>query len=443
MLRQCPECATVAGSDDRFCGECGTTLPVAPLCDECGEAVGEDDRFCGECGTALGAGHAAESPPEPETPEESGDEPWPHDRKSADSSRTMLLVAAAVLVTVLLIGAWWWLAGLGTAPSPAAASIEAPVVSGDAEEGLEVSPATGPGVAGSTAEAPEASAPRAAAQRDSSPGPNERELPTPIREVDPPGRAAPASPPDVAGRGVAGSTEPVPEDADTSAAAERQTARRSAVEPAPGAFSEPQRLRLRVTSDPPGARVLVDGAITAGVTPYELELDSFDPLTIGARLEGHEELDLFFDPTATGGQPGDRLMVHLPLVPLDGAAPAGKGTGESGDPGAGTSSGGANPAEAEPSPPVVVQPVKIHHVAPRYPANARRAGVEGVVVLEATVGVDGSVGNVTVVRGPGRGLREAAIEAVRQWRYRPGTVDGEATEMLIGVQVQFSIDGAA
>ena len=57
-------------------------------------------------------------------------------------------------------------------------------------------------------------------------------------------------------------------------------------------------------------------------------------------------------------------------------------------------------------------------VDPVYPDPARRSGVEGTVVLDATIGADGRVTDVAVVRGLPLGVSEAAANAVRHWLYR-------------------------
>lgn len=59
----CPKCGTTAKADDRFCGRCGTALPVAQACAQCGQALQPGDRFCGRCGArvAEGAGAGAAS----------------------------------------------------------------------------------------------------------------------------------------------------------------------------------------------------------------------------------------------------------------------------------------------------------------------------------------------------------------------------------------------
>jgi len=61
----------------------------------------------------------------------------------------------------------------------------------------------------------------------------------------------------------------------------------------------------------------------------------------------------------------------------------------------------------------------VTRVDPSYPERARRAGAEGTVVLDATIGPDGRVVRVDVVHGLPFGLSEAAVDAVRRWRYRP------------------------
>lgn len=70
-------------------------------------------------------------------------------------------------------------------------------------------------------------------------------------------------------------------------------------------------------------------------------------------------------------------------------------------------------------------PQSILRVEPEYPASALEKGIEGTVVLNIQLFEDGSVGEVKVIRSlmPGEGgLDEAAIAAVRQWRYKPGIV---------------------
>jgi TonB family protein len=73
---------------------------------------------------------------------------------------------------------------------------------------------------------------------------------------------------------------------------------------------------------------------------------------------------------------------------------------------------------------------------PNYPAEALRARVEGTVTLRATVDRTGAVQSVQLIGGPPI-LAPAAIEAVRQWRYAPTTLNGQAVECTEDISVIF------
>jgi periplasmic protein TonB len=80
----------------------------------------------------------------------------------------------------------------------------------------------------------------------------------------------------------------------------------------------------------------------------------------------------------------------------------------------------------------------IHDVAPQYPPEAGRARVEGTVVLMAVIGKDGSVQDVRVESGLPL-LAQAAIDAVRQWRYRPYLLNGEPVEVDSRITINFTL----
>ena len=84
----------------------------------------------------------------------------------------------------------------------------------------------------------------------------------------------------------------------------------------------------------------------------------------------------------------------------------------------------------------VPPPAKIHDVPPVYPPAAREAGVQGLVILEATIDPAGEVGNIEVLRSVPE-LEEAAIAAVEQWRYEPTLVDGAPVSVLMTVTINF------
>ena len=86
----------------------------------------------------------------------------------------------------------------------------------------------------------------------------------------------------------------------------------------------------------------------------------------------------------------------------------------------------------------ISRPERIHYVAPEYPALARAARREGTVILEAVLDTDGSVREARVLR-PMPLLDEAALEAVRQWRFTPTLLNGEPVPVVLTVTVVFSL----
>lgn len=82
----------------------------------------------------------------------------------------------------------------------------------------------------------------------------------------------------------------------------------------------------------------------------------------------------------------------------------------------------------------------VHKVMPNYPPLAKQARIQGSVILQATIGKDGSIQNLHVLSGHPM-LTQAAIDAVRQWRYKPYLLNGEAVEVETTVQVNFTLSG--
>jgi periplasmic protein TonB len=87
----------------------------------------------------------------------------------------------------------------------------------------------------------------------------------------------------------------------------------------------------------------------------------------------------------------------------------------------------------------VTQPVLLWRKDPEYSAEARKAKLQGIVELGIEVNASGQVTNIRVLRGLGLGLDERAIDAVRQWKFRPGTVDGRAVATRAMVEVNFRL----
>ncbi len=80
----------------------------------------------------------------------------------------------------------------------------------------------------------------------------------------------------------------------------------------------------------------------------------------------------------------------------------------------------------------------VYDVAPKYPPEAGEARIEGTVVLLALIGKDGTVEDVRVERGLPV-LAQAAIEAVKKWRYRPYLLNGEPVEINSQITINFTL----
>ena len=78
------------------------------------------------------------------------------------------------------------------------------------------------------------------------------------------------------------------------------------------------------------------------------------------------------------------------------------------------------------------------YIEPTYPVTARHAGIEGTVILEATIDASGAVQDVRVLRSIPL-LDRAAMEAVARWRYTPTRLNGVAVPILLTVTVTFTL----
>lgn len=83
-------------------------------------------------------------------------------------------------------------------------------------------------------------------------------------------------------------------------------------------------------------------------------------------------------------------------------------------------------------------PRKVYDVSPTYPQDARLAGVQGVVILDVVIGKDGTVIELEVERSVSL-LDQAAIDAVRQWRFEVSQLNGEPIEVAMIVTVNFQL----
>ena len=88
---------------------------------------------------------------------------------------------------------------------------------------------------------------------------------------------------------------------------------------------------------------------------------------------------------------------------------------------------------------MIKPPARTKYVAPAYPEIARQARVQGVVTLEAIIGLDGRVAQARVLRSSQPLLDQAALDALRAWEYTPTLLNGQPTAVIMTVTVQFRL----
>jgi TonB family protein len=81
-----------------------------------------------------------------------------------------------------------------------------------------------------------------------------------------------------------------------------------------------------------------------------------------------------------------------------------------------------------------------HKVAPEYPYEARGQRVQGTVSMQALIATDGRIKELRIISGPSV-LLKPALDAVRQWRYRPYLLNGDPVEVMTTINVIFSLGG--
>ncbi len=101
----------------------------------------------------------------------------------------------------------------------------------------------------------------------------------------------------------------------------------------------------------------------------------------------------------------------------------------------------ASPGQNSSLPGALTGGILVHRVNPAYPTEALAARLEGDVVLQGVVGTDGLVRDIHAVSGDSR-LVEAAMEAVRHWRYEPFLANGEPVDVLSTLTVHFRLPRA-
>lgn len=120
-----------------------------------------------------------------------------------------------------------------------------------------------------------------------------------------------------------------------------------------------------------------------------------------------------------------------------GNSPRGRGgVGDKDGPSAGDGPGGINPGSQFGA---STKPVLIYSIEPEFTEEARKARIQGTVVLHAEVDERGQIHNIKVINPLGLGLDEKAIEAVRKWKFRPAMKNGRPVRSPAVIEVRFHI----
>jgi protein TonB len=102
------------------------------------------------------------------------------------------------------------------------------------------------------------------------------------------------------------------------------------------------------------------------------------------------------------------------------------------------------PPEAEPTGPIMVggdvkPPEKISAPQPQYTEIARKARIQGVVIVQAIIDKQGVVTNVKVLKPLPMGLDQAAAEAIKSWKFKPATLNGKPVAVYYNLTVNFTL----
>jgi TonB family protein len=182
--------------------------------------------------------------------------------------------------------------------------------------------------------------------------------------------------------------------------------------------------------------------ITKSGDVANIQLVSGHPMLAPAAIEAVKQWK--YDPYLLNGDPVEVETNVAVNFKLAGTAPAAGGTGDISEGPAGIVSNtpGDQASAAIPQrvrvSSGVAQGLLVSKVNPMYPPDARDQRIQGVVILQATIDKEGNVANLQLVSGHPL-LAPAAIEAVKQWKYRPYLLNGNPLEVNTQIQVNFTL----
>jgi protein TonB len=195
--------------------------------------------------------------------------------------------------------------------------------------------------------------------------------------------------------------------------------------------------------EPPSRGKLPRWSMTQLTPPMAVPRNQNPRLTVEPTLLGPPDLKI---PSPNDANFGDPLAAMLSASGGPGGG-GGIGTGEGGGIGSGNGGGlgpgsgggtGGGPFRAGTG--GVGYPSCLYCPEPQYSEDARKAKYQGTVVLQVVITPDGRATNIEIVKGPGLGLEEKAIEAVRTWRFKPALgPNGKAVATITPIEVTFRL----
>lgn len=102
------------------------------------------------------------------------------------------------------------------------------------------------------------------------------------------------------------------------------------------------------------------------------------------------------------------------------------------------------PPPTEPEGPIMVggdvkKPIRVFDPQPQYTEIARKARIQGVVIVQAIVTKEGEVQDVKILKGLPMGLDKAAADAVKNWKFKPATLNGKPVDVYFNLTVNFTL----
>ncbi|MDR3754021.1 MAG: energy transducer TonB [Terracidiphilus sp.] len=167
------------------------------------------------------------------------------------------------------------------------------------------------------------------------------------------------------------------------------------------------------------------------------------PVIVQPKLAEESTIAIRLPDDSTMPSIGVHGSTNATLISSGPGGPNGVGTGKYGQYGPGTGPLGWGPGDSSgifyPGQSGVVAPTLIYEREAEFSDEARRQKYQGVCVVGIIVDAHGNPQNVHIIRALGMGLDEKAMEAIRQYRFKPGTKDGKPVPVAIAVRVDFHL----